>query len=528
MLRPIRLKPFALAVLLALACACQKPGAVVAPAGPEPSEPVYALPDMLLAAEIYETYCGGADFDGTGYETTVGYAYGWLARHDLLGNFAKTDASGLTCYTLPQPTAEAICGLFLGVDIAAQGEQYALDYYPDYDVALPYTLNGPDRLPPPESDGSYTLTLARVTPDGDMLRGMRYRFAPVLLQQEPVDPISRLHRNGDTVWRITSVTNLSEAALTREQYEVVRIATVDGLLDMAAAINSGDRQAQQKRYLLEADLDLEGVPFVAIGTNRPLLPGDSRDDRLPGFNAVFDGQGHTIRNLGLRLTPPDSPEIPLIGGFFSVIGPGGAVQNLTLENAFVSTPVTALPAAAGISTGLLAGHCMGQVSDCHVSGRVAGSYQTGGFAGVIGNYADGDPAFFARVTGCTASVRVAGDSELGGFAGTLHGAIVSDCKAEGEVMTVSSQLYGAPRAVGGFCGFSVEGQIDGCDASVDVQTAQPGTWVGAFIGYNQGSVTGSRYNLDKAPYLKPVGFVYQNAASEVSAYSANVKPLSRT
>lgn len=527
MLRPIRLKTLALAVLLALVCACQKPGAIVAPLGSEPSAPVQALPDMLLTAEIYEAYCGGADFDGTVYEAAVGYAYGWLARHDLLGGFAKTDASGLTCYALPQPTAEALCDMFFGVDIAAQGEQYALDYYPDYDAALPYALNGPDMLPPPESDGSYTLIFSRVTPEGDMLRGVRYRFAPVTLQQEPIDPISRLHHKGDSVWRIVAVTNLSESALSREQYESVRIATVDELLDMAAAINSGDLQAQQKRYLLEADLDLEGVPFTPIGANRPLLANDIRDGRSPGFNAVFDGQGHIIRNLSVRLTPPDSPESPLIGGFFSVIGPGGIVKNLTLENAFVSTPVTALPAAAEISTGLLAGQCMGQVSDCLVSGSVAGSYQTGGFAGVIGNYADGDPASFARVTGCTAKVSVAGDSELGGFAGTLHGAIVSGCKAEGEVITVSSQLYGAPRAVGGFCGFSVEGRIDGCDTSVYVQTTQPNTWVGAFVGYNQGSATGSRYNLDKAPYLKPVGFIYQNAVSEVTAYSANVKPLNR-
>lgn len=523
--RPNRLVPIALSALLALFSACQKPAATVIPSESEPSAPAAdALPDMLLAAETYEAYCGGVDFDGAGYEAVVSYAYGWLARQDLLDGFAKTDAAGEICYTLPQPTVEALCSLFFGVDITAQGEQYALDYYRAYDAALLYRLKGPDKLPPYDGDGGYLLTLSRVTPSGT-LRDVRYRFVPIVLEEEPIDPISRLHHKGDTVWRIAAVTNLSQPAPSPEQYEAVRIATVDALLDMAAAINSGDRQAQQKRYLLECDLDLEGVPFTPIGTNQPLLPDDVRDDRLLGFNAVFDGQGHTIRNLKVTLTPPDSPESPLIGGFFSVIGPDGAVQGLTLQNASVRAPVTAPPAAATLATGLLAGACMGEVSDCHVSGQVAGSYQTGGFAGVVGNYADGDPARFARVTGCTVKVSAAGDSELGGFAGAINGAILSDCRAEGDIIAVSGKIYGAPRAIGGFCGFSVEGQIDGCDVSVSVETALPGSWIGAFIGYNQGSVTDSRYNLDKAPYLKPAGYNHPISSSDIAAYSVNVKPL---
>ncbi|KAF5032475.1 The GLUG motif protein [anaerobic digester metagenome] len=421
---------------------------------------------------------------------------------------------------------EALCSLFFGVDIAPQDEQYTLDYYPAYDTALPYVLQSPDAPPAPESDGGYLLTFTRVTPDGGTLRSVRYRFVPKALSEEPADPIDRVYHKGDTIWQLAEVTNLSKAAVPKAALETVSISTVDELLQMAGAINSGDRQAQQKRYALKADLDLAGVPFAPIGTNRPLLPGDIRDDRPLGFNAIFDGQGHTIRNLNVKLAAPDTPDAPLTGGFFSVIGPEGEVLNLTLENASVSTPVTSPPAASEVATGLLAGRCMGRVSDCHVSGKVTGNYQTGGFAGIIGNYQDGDEASFARVTGCTAQVSVAGDSELGGFAGSLHGAVLSDCKAEGEVLAVSGQIYGAPRAIGGFCGFSVEGRVENCDASVYVKTLLPAEWVGAFMGYNQGSITNSRYNLDKAPYWEPVDVVYRNAVSEVTAYSANVKPLS--
>ncbi|MDF3003703.1 MAG: hypothetical protein K0S22_175 [Oscillospiraceae bacterium] len=526
MLRSVRLCSFVLAALLILFCACQKPGTSSSQSAQEPPSPVSAtLSDMLFAAGVYEAYCGGLDWDGTDYGTTVGYAYGWLAQNDLLGALKKTDTQGETVYSLPQPTAEVICNLFFGVDIAPHNEQYTLDYSPTYDAALPYALKGPENLPAPEADGSYLLTLARVAPDGGALRSVQYHFIPMVLQEEPAEPVSRIYHKNDTVWRIAAVTNLSEPALLREQYETVRISTVDDLQNLAAAINSGDRQAQQKRYLLECDLDLEGIPFTPIGTNRPLMPNDIRDDSPQGFNAVFDGQGHTIRNLRITLTAPEAPDAPLIGGFFSVIGPGGEVKNLTLESASVSTPVTVPPAAAEVATGLLAGRCMGQVSDCHVSGKVIGNYQTGGLAGKIGNYQNGEEASFARVTNCTVKVSVAGDSELGAFAGSLHGAILSGCKAEGEVIAVSGQIYGAPRAIGGFCGFSVEGSVENCEASVYVKTMVPAEWVGAFMGYNQGAIINSRYNLDKAPNWEPVDVIYQNAASEVTAFSINVKPL---
>ncbi|HWP51989.1 MAG TPA: hypothetical protein VN626_09880 [Clostridia bacterium] len=524
MLRSIRLCPLVLAALLILACACQKSGADISQPAQETANSA-ALSDMLSAAEVYESNCDGLDIKGADNSVIADYAYGWLLRHDLLEPYARTDSQGETAYTLPQSTAEALCALFFGADITPGNEQYRLDYYLAYNTVLPYVLKGPETLPAPESDGSYLLTLARVTPDGTALRSVRYRFVPKILPEEPAAPISSVYHKGDTVWQIAAVTNLSEPVLSAAQYETVRIATVDELLNMASAINSGDRQAQQKRYLLEADLDLEGVPFTPIGTNRPLLQSDIRDDLPLGFNAVFDGQGHVIRNMHVTLAAPENPEIPLFGGFFAVIGSGGEVRSLTLENASVGTPVTAPPAVAEVGTGLLAGNCMGQVSDCHVSGKVVGSYQTGGFAGAIGNYQRGDEAGFARVTRCTASVSVAGDSEIGGFAGNLHGAILTECKAEGEVLVVSSQIYDAPRAIGGFCGFSVAGQVADCEASVYVKTMISAEWVGAFMGYNQGSITNSRYNLDKAPNWQPVDVIYQNAVSEVSAFSVNVKPL---
>lgn len=515
-------------IMLFLICSCQMTKESSSqPAQSEPSASETLLADMLSSATLFESECGGQDFDGSDYTVTIGFPYGWLRQNDLRQSFTREDEYGETTCTLPQPIVEELCSIYFGVDISPENEQYDLTYYQMYDNEFPlaYTLKAPSALPAPESDGSYIITFDRTTESGGSLRKVSYHFVPIALENEPSAPINSIYHKGDTIWRISSVKNISATMLPQEQFETVNISTVEELLQMASAINSGDRAAQQKRYLLASDLDLEGVPFCPIGTNQPVLPNDVRDDSPTGFNAIFDGQGHTISNLSISLTSPVNPESPLIAGFFATIGEEGEVGNLTIKNAKVSTPLLEAPTASSVMTGLLAGCIEGDVTNCHVSGKVIGSFQTGGLAGSIGYCNIDGKELFAKVTDCTANVSITGYSELGAFAGNLHGAFVSGCKAEGEVIAAAGNLTGTPRSIGGFCGLSLLGNIDDCEASVYVKTMMTAECVGAFMGYNEGSITNSRYNLDKAPNWNAVDEIFKGAVSEVTAFSENVKPI---
>ncbi len=154
--------------------------------------------------------------------------------------------------------------------------------------------------------------------------------------------------------------------------------------------------------------------------------------------------------------------------------------------------------------GLLAGQCGGQIQNCRVSGTVTGNSEVGGLAGSL-DPAEGD---ILLVENCLVDASVTGHTEIGVFAGAIHWVQVNNCAALGEVRAVESDDGAMPHAIGGFVGHSVEAGVTDCVRSVTVKTMVPSEWVGAFMAYNQGSITGCRYDVDKAPGWEPVDVVY--------------------
>lgn len=522
---------------LVLICSCANTSA---PASSEMSHPTEenSAADKLLStltetATIYEINCRGLNFykDGDPHEL-IYFPYGWLKYYDLREKFGKESTELFeTVYKLPQPLAEEICKLFFDVDITDANDTLSLEYSSlfDSDFSAPFKLSPPKALPEPLQDGSYTITFERVCENGVTLCPVTYKFTPHIIDYEPTAPISSRYHEGDTVYQISSVKNLKRETLSKDSFPTEEIFTVDELFSLAEKINSGSRDAQQKIYVLKNDLDLSGMDFEPIGKNRAVLIDEKhRDDSFSGFCAVFDGQNHTISNLGINVIGNGIDSVNDTG-LFSLIGENGEVKNLILENARISPK--ALDSGAPnylVNAGLLAGSCAGTIDNCHVSGSVWGGYCVGGIAGSIGNYdLYENEDFFATVTNCTANAQITGESEIGVFAGSLHGAKITDCSAQGEVTAVSGSLYDAPRAIGGFAGFSVEGIITDCNSDCYIKTMVPSHWVGAFMGYNQGKIYSSRYNLDKAPYWESVDVIYQNAISQVSAYSRNVTPINK-
>ncbi len=130
-------------------------------------------------------------------------------------------------------------------------------------------------------------------------------------------------------------------------------------------------------YLLAADIDLKGVPWVPFA-----------------FSGVLDGAGHTIYNLRVPLpgrereTSYDGNRVQydtVYAGLFSTLK-GAAVRNLTLLNAVVRVSTAENCFAAG-----LAGFAQGvAIENVRVTGRVYLDITSrmGGVGGIVG-FGDG-------------------------------------------------------------------------------------------------------------------------------------------
>ncbi len=165
------------------------------------------------------------------------------------------------------------------------------------------------------------------------------------------------------------VTQLSGSGTPDDPYE---IATAEEL----AAINDYEINAH---YALIADIDLSGI----IWATAPIL----------FFNGTFDGRGHMISNLTV--------EGGSYLGLFGKIVSDGVVTNLTIKDASV----------IGYDyIGALAGQSFGRITNCHVTGSVAGESYIGGLVGLVSMLYSS--TFEEQVYGCTADVAVSGNDHI--------------------------------------------------------------------------------------------------------------------
>lgn len=284
----------------------------------------------------------------------------------------------------------------------------------------------------------------------------------------------------------------------------VLLRTADDLREFSRIANSGDPNYLHSIYLLGNDIDMAGENLEPIGQFIDLGGQQPNSD---GFNAIFDGQGFTIRNLKISRTMTD-PEQKYNTGLFALIGQHGQVKNLRLEDCDISFVSGGELSLGGNATGGLAGMSYGTVMNCIVSGKVVGNYQVGGLIGLSGSG--------STVDNCSVNVSVTGESEIGAFIGSLHDALITSCSASGEVTAVNLPGgYDRPRGIGGFSGFMVMGTVRDCQSSAYVKTADSSDWVGGFMGYNQGEITSCLYDGRKTAGWDPVDVEYQGAVSDV-------------
>ena len=203
-------------------------------------------------------------------------------------------------------------------------------------------------------------------------------------------------------------------------------------------------------YILMNDLDLSGINWEPIGQVY------TRDDgQYAGyFQAVFDGNGHTIKNL--YINRPDEKYIGLFGSLSS----GAKITNLGLTD----VDVTGDSYVGGLTSSTTAGT---EIYNCFVTGEIKGSDMfVGGICGVSG--------ISGKISNCYADVDVIGYSNVGGLAGAIiWNSILSNCYVSGSVSGNGN--------VGAIVGLSQTGIVENCFWLEDT----PGSTDG--IGNDQGT-----------------------------------------
>ena len=208
-------------------------------------------------------------------------------------------------------------------------------------------------------------------------------------------------------------------------------------------------------YIIEEDLDLAGIEWTPLGTNSNAA-----------FTGYIDGKGHIISNLKL---PTSTASYRGLFGYST-----GTIANINLKNVSVY---------GGGSTGALAGYATNVVG-CSVEGGVVSSSSSsvGGLCGTING----------AISNCYASVKVSGTGNVGGLVGYVNNSSISDCYADGNVVSTGNNTGGL---VGYFYKTNVydEVVIENCYATGNVKG---NNIAGGLIGYlynytNKGSGTSS-------------------------------------
>ena len=248
-------------------------------------------------------------------------------------------------------------------------------------------------------------------------------------------------------------------------------------------------------YELTADLDFDtngnghadaGDAYWNSGYGWLPLGIDTHD-----YNAVFEGNGHVVRNLYIDSTMQkqsiateyaigfDHYLVAASVGMFEGVGPRGIIRNLGLE----SVNVSRCPSQADckrVNAGGLAGTNRGEIRNSYVTGAV--SNRGSALGGLVGTNSSSGVIAGSHATASVTGTASANPSEAhtGGLVGKNAG-IIRESYATGIVT-------GEGYNFGGLVGFSTDrGAITASFATGSVDG--DGHYIGGLVGQNAGAVT---------------------------------------
>ncbi len=327
----------------------------------------------------------------------------------------------------------------------------------------------------------------------------------------------------DNLW-LTFANEIDFEVPASAEIQTISIYTAEDIEKIRQGIRRRPDYCNNKRFVLENDIDLEGAIVDPIGIY--IAAGSDQYNYV--FDAEFDGNGHTISNAIIR---GDANEYSI--GFFGAVTDNGSIKNLTLDNVVVGAGMV-MAGWSGILVGTLVddgvSDAIPTVENCHVknsslsetasancfTGAIAGKV-TGGIitgcttenvtvkttsghyayvGGIIGH------VYIGTVSGCTSGTVVENNTlaYAGGIAGCTgstevtdeNDVIISDCTATAEAgVNYNSGIAGGTVALGGIVGFASSGKIMDCTsyAPVNATCASP-VYAGGIAGFSQHSVSG--------------------------------------
>ncbi|MDZ4282969.1 MAG: filamentous hemagglutinin N-terminal domain-containing protein [Hydrogenophaga sp.] len=226
-------------------------------------------------------------------------------------------------------------------------------------------------------------------------------------------------------------------------------------------------------YVLGSNIDASstagwnsGAGFTPIG-----------EASLP-FAGVFDGLGHTVSDLTLRLVLGASSV--KVSGLFGSTTSNARIRNVGLVNVRSFTSGWNNEGRVGALVGIN----RGAIHNSYATGTLVGNTYLGGLVGLNQNTGTINNSYF--------SGSVTAGNRLGGLVGVNEGSI-SNAYSTGSVRSSAGQ-----DLIGGLVGHNNGGTIRTSYASANVSNADPNS-MGSLVGHNGGSVSNSHWNVDVSP-----------------------------
>ncbi len=236
-------------------------------------------------------------------------------------------------------------------------------------------------------------------------------------------------RDTSTMTKLSSVDETQALAIG-----TYSISTKEELVQMTNMLEKG-LIASNTEFVLANDIDLSGIHWKSTK-----------------FDGVFDGNGHTIKNLTGE------------NGLFSS---AEMVKNVKLENVNISSTQNEVGGIAGSAN----------ITNCTITGKISSTgIKVGGVVGYNYN---------RKSNYCYSDVEVSGRSLVGGIAGWLNYSGATGCVSRGEVSGTSD--------VGGIAGSGPNGnaRVYNCASYMNIMGT---TRVGGIVGSGTSDIYDCYFN----------------------------------